>query len=142
MMFPQLVAALCVSCHPAQVGGYAKTAMATSLGGPVNQPSGSFTHTLSGSRFVLRPARQQLERNGLVVEHAIDYVIGSGNHAFGYLVRVGDYLFQSPVSYYSRRKLWDMAPGYENDRSPDFTRPVTSECLLCHSGRPDRWPIR
>ncbi len=136
MMLPQLAAVLCVSCHPAQVSGYAKTAMATSLGRPVNQPSGSFTHELSGSRFVLRPALQQLERHGVTVEHAVDYVIGSGNHAFGYLVRVGDYLFQSPVSYYSRRKLWDMAPGYENDRTPDFTRPVTAECLLCHSGRP------
>lgn len=135
-MFPLLAAALCASCHPAQVSGYAKTAMANSLGRPVNQPSGSFTHALSGSRFVLRPAGQKLQRHGLTAEHAVEYVIGSGNHAFGYLVRVGDYLFQSPVSYYSRRKLWDMAPGYENDRSPDFTRPVTAECLLCHSGRP------
>ncbi len=80
--------------------------------------------------------RQTLERDGFTGEHRVEYVIGSGNHAFGFLVQVGGYLFQSPVSYYSKRAIWDVAPGYERDRSPDFTRPVTLECVLCHSGRP------
>ena len=30
--------------------------------------------------------------------------------------------------------MWDMAPGFEQDHLPDFTRPVTAECLLCHTG--------
>ncbi|MEO8663551.1 MAG: tetratricopeptide repeat protein, partial [Bryobacteraceae bacterium] len=59
-----------------------------------------------------------------------------GANAFSYVVRVGDYLFQSPISYYSKKKVWDVAPGYESDDNPDFTRPITVECLLCHSGRP------
>ncbi len=80
--------------------------------------------------------RQRMERNGFEGEFPVEYVIGSGNHAFGYLVRIGDFLFQSPVSYYSKKKLWDMAPGYEGDRNPDFTRPVAIECLVCHSGKP------
>ena len=33
-----------------------------------------------------------------------------------------------------------MAPGYEESRSPDFSRPVTLECLLCHSGKPQPIP--
>jgi hypothetical protein len=77
-----------------------------------------------------------LEREGATGKFTVNYVIGSGNHAFGYLVNVGGYLFQSPISYYSQRRIWDMAPGYETDRSPDFTRPVTAECLWCHSGKP------
>jgi len=28
-----------------------------------------------------------------------------------------------------------MAPGYEDSRNPDFSRPVTLECLTCHSGK-------
>jgi tetratricopeptide (TPR) repeat protein len=80
--------------------------------------------------------RQRIERNGFEGDFAIDYVIGSGNHAMGFLIRVGDFLFQSPVSWYSTKKIWDMAPGYEGDRNPDFTRPATMECLLCHSGKP------
>jgi tetratricopeptide (TPR) repeat protein len=130
----------CVACHPKEVRGYQQTAMAKSLFRPGKQPSGSFTHALSGSTFTVRSAnnemRQRLERNGFEGEFPVAYVIGSGNHAFGYLVQVGDYLFQSPVSYYSRKKVWDVAPGYEGDRNPDFTRPVTVECLFCHSGRP------
>jgi hypothetical protein len=28
-----------------------------------------------------------------------------------------------------------MAPGYEEVSNPDFSRPATPECLLCHSGQ-------
>jgi hypothetical protein len=46
---------------------------------------------------------------------------------------VDRYLYQAPVGYYANRGLWDMAPGYENDREPDLNRPITAECLFCHS---------
>ncbi len=130
----------CAACHPKQVSGYAQTGMANSLSKPKGQPSGRFTHALSGTTFSIRSTatgmRQQIERNGFEGEFPVDYVIGSGNHAFGYLVRVGDFLYQSPLSWYSKKKIWDVAPGYEGDRNPDFTRPATTECLLCHSGKP------
>ncbi len=131
---------LCSSCHPKEVSGYSRTGMARSLFRPEGQLSGRFTHALSGSAFSIQSTaagmRQRLERDGVVGEFPVDYVIGSGNHAFGFLVGIGSYLFQSPVAYYSKKKLWDLAPGYEGDRNPDFTRPVTMECLLCHSGKP------
>jgi predicted CXXCH cytochrome family protein len=63
-------------------------------------------------------------------------VIGSGNHAFGYLTDIDHHLFQSPLSYYTTRRLWDMAPGYEQATHPDFSRPVTLECLTCHADQP------
>jgi hypothetical protein len=133
-------AATCATCHPKQVSGYRRTGMAKSLFRPVKQVPGSFTHALSETRFKVESTatgiRQSIERNGLEASYPVAYVIGSGNHASGYLTRIGDYLFQSPVSYYSKRAQWDMAPGYERDREPDFTRPVTVECLLCHSGQP------
>jgi tetratricopeptide (TPR) repeat protein len=28
-----------------------------------------------------------------------------------------------------------MSPGYESSKTPDFDRPVTPDCLVCHSGR-------
>jgi hypothetical protein len=80
------------------------------------------------------------ERDGESGQQRVAYVIGSGAHAFGYLVRIDDHLFQSPLSYYSNRRLWDVAPGYEDDRHPDFSRPVTLECVLCHSGKPQPVP--
>ena len=83
---------------------------------------------------------QRVERDGLSAERPVEFVIGSGNHAFGYLIRSGSRLFQSPVSYYTRRGLWDVAPGYEDNAHPEFERPVTAECLWCHAGRPR--PVR
>ena len=134
----------CAICHPKEVNEYARTGMGRSLSRPNGQPSGSFTHPFSGTKFtiVASPSgmRQRIEQKGVRAEHEIAYVVGSGNHGFSYLVRVGDSLFQSPLAYYTRRQKWDMAPGYEKHRYPDFDRPVTLKCLLCHSGRP--MPVR
>lgn len=130
----------CATCHPKQVAGFASTGMGKSLAQIRSQPGGKFRHALSGSELTIRVGLegmvQTLEREEVAGSFKADYVIGSGNHAFGYLVNIGGYLFQSPISYYSKRRIWDMAPGYEADRNPDFTRPVTAECLWCHSGRP------
>ena len=130
----------CATCHPDKVEGYSRSAMAHSLRRPSREPGGSFEHSLSGTKFTLysnaKGFWQRMERGGEVSEYRVDYVIGSGNHASGYLVRMGDHLFQSPICYYPRVKHYDMAPGYEENRTPDFVRAVTEECLLCHSGKP------
>lgn len=119
----------CLPCHVKQVAGYEKTAMARSLSSSAYQPSGSFTHAFSGTQFSVKPAGDTIQitmrRDGLSATYQADYVVGSGSHAYGYLVRIGDYLFQAPISYYVKRGSWDMAPGYESDPDPDFSRPVS-----------------
>lgn len=77
---------------------------------------------------------QRLESHGDTSSYRVDYVIGSGNHASGYLVDLNGHLFQSPVAYYKRLHAYDLAPGYEGLRSPDFTRPVADGCVFCHAG--------
>ena len=77
---------------------------------------------------------QRLQSGGDVTNYRIDYVIGSGNHASGYLLDLAGHLFQSPVAYYKSRHAYDLAPGYEGLPNPDFTRPVAEGCLFCHSG--------
>lgn len=77
---------------------------------------------------------QTWENAGDKTDYRVDYVIGSGEHASGYLVNIGGHLFQSPIAYYKSRQSYDLAPGYENSPDPDFTRPVSEECVLCHSG--------
>ena len=47
-------------------------------------------------------------------EQRVAYVIGSGSHAFGYLVQISDHIFQSPICYYTQTKSWGIAPGYES----------------------------
>ena len=114
--------------------------MARALSLPADQPSGTFEHLYSQTMFTTYAdsagLRQRLVRNGDVAEQSIAYVIGSGSHAFGYLVRVSNHLFQSPVCYYTQSQSWGIAPGYELDPHPDFSRPVPEACVLCHSGRP------
>jgi hypothetical protein len=118
--------------------------MALSLRRPANEPEGTFTSAASGTRFTIRSGSkgtwQRMERFGGMAEYQVAYVIGSGRHAAGYLIQVGDHLFQSPICYYTSRKAYDLAPGYERIPEPDFTRPVGEECVLCHSGRPQHVP--
>jgi len=129
----------CAACHPKEVEGYSHSAMAHSLRRPGKEPEGSFEHSLSGTKFTIYSDAtglwQRMVRDGDVSDYRVDYVIGSGNHASGYLVRIGDHLFQSPICYYTRLGRYDMAPGYEENRAPDFIRAVNEECLFCHSGK-------
>lgn len=66
--------------------------------------------------------------------HPLAYAIGAGENGIGYLVQVGNRLFEAPLSYYTRPHSWELSPGY---LSIDFgfQRPADSECIACHSGR-------
>ena len=127
----------CVLCHPDEVSGYARSAMAHSLRRAGSEPSGAVA--AHGSRITIHSSPdgyfQRWENAGETSEYRIEYVIGSGTHAAGYLAEIGGHLFQSPVAFYTARQSYDLAPGYENTADPDFTRPVSEECVLCHSGR-------
>jgi Tetratricopeptide repeat/Cytochrome c554 and c-prime len=65
------------------------------------------------------------------------YVIGSGEQAQAFLLERGDgHLFESPITWYSRKQKWDLSPGYEKDNL-HFERFVKPACLFCHSNRFD-----
>lgn len=126
----------CVFCHPSEVQGFARSAMAHALRRAGQEPDG--TVTAHGSTITMHssPAGfyQSWQNGADRSEYRVEYVIGSGEHASGYLVDIGGHLFQSPVAYYTSRGAYDLAPGYENQPDPDFTRPIAEECVLCHSG--------
>ena len=129
-------ASRCQFCHSSEVEGYARSAMAHSLrragqepDGTVNTPDAKITMYSSPTGYW-----QRLQSGGDVTNYRIDYVIGSGNHASGYLLDLDGHLFQSPVAYYKSRQAYDLAPGYEGLPNPDFTRPIAEGCLFCHSG--------
>lgn len=131
----------CVPCHPAEVEHYLQTGMGRSMAVPgESHPTGAYGHGLSGAVFRTDLAEgglsQEIVHQGLRARYDVAYVIGSGKAAFGFLVRVGDSLFQSPVAYYAERGRWGMAPGMESEEFPDFSRPATPECLWCHAGGP------
>lgn len=146
LMFPGVASPeSCATCHPRQARGYARTGMANSIGKPAGQPGGSLRHALSRSRVEIQvgPAAMthRLERDGLVASYDAGYFVGSGANGRSYLTAIGGRLFQSPASYYSDRKVWDLSPGYERERELDFDRPIPPDCLFCHAGRPRPVPF-
>jgi Tetratricopeptide repeat/Cytochrome c554 and c-prime len=112
--------------------------MGSSLGAPSVFVEGRIVHKLSGSTFTIQRRdsvlEHSVERHGVVAKYPIAYSVGAGIVGYSYMIRLGQYLFQSPVSYYAQTKSWDLTPGYETDLHPDFTHEISSGCLFCHTG--------
>jgi predicted CXXCH cytochrome family protein len=112
--------------------------MGESVGPPETIASGTVTHQASGSVLSVeyRAGRMfhVLSERGLTAEYPVAYQIGSGIKGRSYAVRVGEYLLESPLSWY-KSSGWDVSPGFESMPLLDFDRPITSNCLFCHSAR-------
>jgi hypothetical protein len=65
----------------------------------------------------------------------VEYIVGTGLKGFSFLIRRGDYIFQAPLSFYANTESWGLSPGYEF-QDFGFSRPISSACIVCHSGRP------
>lgn len=66
---------------------------------------------------------------------SLDFFVGSGAAGRSYLIQIGGFLFQAPVSWYARSARWDVSPGFEQDEPINLTRPIETECLHCHASR-------
>jgi predicted CXXCH cytochrome family protein len=131
----------CARCHPSETATFEQSPMGRSVGPPSVFEEGRIVHKLSGSTITIQQHDSQLEhrleRRGVVAKYPVAYSVGAGIVGYSYLVRLGRYLFQSPVSYYTQTKSWDLTPGYETDSHLDFTHQITSGCLFCHTGSVD-----
>ena len=67
----------------------------------------------------------------------IDYIIGSGQHTNSHIFSSNGYLHQAPVTFYTQKKQWDLAPGFEKGNSDRFDRLIELECMSCHKGLPE-----
>ena len=127
----------CVRCHADEVNGFARSKMSHSMRIGRAEPAGvvrteEATITMHSDKST---SWQTIEDSRGAATYHVDYVIGSGTHASGYITDLDNHLFQSPVAYYASSASYGLAPGYENKPDPDFTRPVTEGCVFCHSGR-------
>ncbi len=151
---------LCASCHPSQWETYRQTGMGRSFypATPATMAghfaeSAPFYHrpsdryyqmTRRGDRFFER--RFQKDANGKetnVVEAAIDYAMGSGNHARTYIHRTAqNRLLQLPVTWYpdsthpEKPGTFAMSPGYDRSDHFDFRRKIGYDCFFCHNAYP------
>ena len=110
-----------------------------------NQPDGRIHHDKSGSTITIKHdgegnMLQQIHEHGLTAEYKIAYAVGAGKVGFSYLIALPPFLFQSPVSFYSQAGVWDVTPGYEPERTLDFTHPISEGCVFCHANRPNLKP--
>jgi hypothetical protein len=126
----------CRQCHSYEVDGFARSKMARSMRLADQEPSGlvraqATTITMFSNK---EGSWQRRESDNTASTYHVDYVIGSGTHASGYLISLANHLFQSPVAYYASRSSYDLAPGFEGRPNPDFTRPIDDGCLFCHAG--------
>lgn len=128
----------CASCHPAEVAQFRHSPMGQSVGTPSVFTEARLVHKLSDSVITVQRRgdvlEHKLERHGVSAEYPVAYSVGAGIVGYSYIVRLGRYLFQSPVSYYTRTQSWDFTPGYETEPHLDFTHEITSGCLFCHTG--------
>lgn len=142
----------CVECHAGEHETYLQTNHSRSLAAidvSREPPDGEFFHELSGRHYrVYREGktlrlrefiRDSQDREVVLVDRAARFAIGSGNYARSYLVQEDDFLVEAPMTWYPRRKWWNMSAGYEKDPlQPGFTREIGWGCMHCHSGRTER----
>jgi hypothetical protein len=126
----------CIRCHKEEVNGFARSKMAHSMRLPTHEPEGMVRAPQATLRMYSNQdgTWQTLVSHDHTENYRVDYVIGSGTHASGYIVSLANHLFQSPVAYYPRKSAYGLAPGYETEADPDFTRPLKPGCVFCHAG--------
>jgi hypothetical protein len=67
----------------------------------------------------------------------VDYIVGSGQHTNSHIFNKNGYLYQAPITFYTQKKQWDLAPGFEKGANSRFQRMIEIECMSCHNGYPE-----
>jgi tetratricopeptide repeat protein len=145
----------CAQCHRSIYDSYSKTDMGRSMATITPAllervpGSGAVFDALSQRHFETFVRDNQLYQSEFATAadgketfrdtHKVEWIIGSGANGLGALVRRGNYLFEAPLSFYSKANKWDLSPGYEFG-DYGFSRPILTGCVVCHSGRPQPVP--
>lgn len=143
--------AACTRCHSEIAADYRQHPMGRSMIPIAEAPAelrgeesprelfeaGGFHYSLErrDGRTIHRETRRDAQGRVIgQVEGEVRYVLGSGTRGQAFLIQRDDFLFQSPITWYSQEKRWDLAPGYET-RDDRFGREIVPECLTCHVNR-------
>src|ERR1700684_640438 len=114
---------VCAKCHPKETSAYLKSRMGNSLAPPAPLDPGHVSRKAGRIEISIaeRDGRMihSLTANGLKAEYPVAYQIGAGKIGYTYIVRIGEYLFESPASWY-RQNGWDFSPGYQRMAGIDF----------------------
>ncbi len=144
--------AACARCHAEIADTFRRHPMGRSMSpiapkptaGAEKQPGGTAMFEVGHTQFSIERRgdrvfhkETQRDEGGRVlaeVEAEITYALGSGTRGISYLLERDGRLFQSPIAWYSQKRKWDLAPGYER-QNIHFDRVIEPECLFCHANR-------
>ncbi|MEZ5045369.1 MAG: multiheme c-type cytochrome [Chitinophagaceae bacterium] len=141
----------CKTCHWQMVESFLKTGMGQSWGLATKQKSAAnfdVQHSLvydtindlyyrpywDGDSLCIKEYRLQ---HGDTIHKRIEkvsYIVGSGQHTNSHILNINGYLFQAPITFYTQKGKWDLAPGFEKGRNTRFERKIEAECITCHNG--------
>jgi hypothetical protein len=140
----------CVPCHQSIYNSFAKTNMGRSM---TRVTPGLLANLVTSASSYDETFDQHFEvfaREGKLFQsqyamavggneifretHEIQWIIGSGTNGFAAVTTNGAYLFQGPLSFYSKIGAWALSPGYEFGNY-GFNRPILAGCVACHSGQ-------
>ncbi|MBD3672285.1 MAG: hypothetical protein HUJ26_02050 [Planctomycetaceae bacterium] len=138
----------CVDCHAEQFESYQLTAHSRSLRSTIaseEPPSGEYLHEASGRYYEVYREGDELRHREFISDssgnevnlsdYAVNYTMGSGRFSLSYLIEEDQFLFESPVTWYSARKEWAMSPGFDRQYHRGFQRLTGVGCVYCHAGR-------
>jgi len=145
----------CRRCHQQIAAKYARHPMGRSMAAaglpspteplgakqnnPFKQLGSTFEVVHRGASTVHKELR--LDSKGTTaasIELDVQYAVGSGSRGKSYLIDRGGFLFQSPISWFSEKQIWDISPGFTEHRH--FSRQIGANCLFCHSNHADALP--
>ncbi|MBQ18687.1 MAG: hypothetical protein CMJ65_16370 [Planctomycetaceae bacterium] len=138
----------CSECHLDQANDHAASSHTRALA-TINldrePPDSDFFHAASGRRYRVyrnegafrhRESVYDADDRELVLsDHVLTHVVGTGHQGRTYLIEDDGFLIQSPITWYTSRNRWQLAPGYDRADHSSFERPIPVDCLNCHAGR-------
>jgi predicted CXXCH cytochrome family protein len=138
----------CAECHKENHKSYLLTPHSRALSyldPNAEPPDATFHHAASGRDYRVYRKGNEFRHEELLrtsdgteisrIDLPVKYLIGSGNFCRSYLIEVDGFLHESPITWYTQKKKWDMSPGYDFPQHWSFERPVRVGCLHCHAGR-------
>lgn len=144
----------CKTCHASIYESFMRTGMGKSWGAATKQKSAAdFTpaHALvydSIKDFYYKPfwdkdslciLEFRLSGKDTIYRRLekVSYIVGSGQHTNSHILNINGYLHQAPITFYTQKGRWDLAPGFEKGSNSRFDRKIEMECMTCHNGYPE-----
>lgn len=142
----------CASCHQEIYETFIKTGMGESWHFATKQKSAATfdQHTIvydSLNNFYYQPYWRndsliikefRIANNDTVhlKEEHVKYIVGSGQHTNSHIYDNNGYLSQAPITFYTQKGMWGLAPGFDSKLANRLNRIVGKECITCHNSLP------